>query len=85
MSGPNSRAIFNINNRSAVVDVNEIALLPGDRALIFRHDGSMAIAEVRNLIREGAAARAALEPVDEHGVRYELCTIVGRVVEMTAA
>lgn len=85
MPSADTRAIFNINNRSAVVDVSEIAMLPGDRALIFRHDGSMAIAEVRNLIRDGAAARAALEPIDEHGVRYELCTIVGRVIEMAAA
>lgn len=69
-----------IEGKARLVDTNSFEMLPGDKAAIARHDGSLAIAEVTNYRKEGWSPRAALEPLDEAGNILARCEIIGRVV-----
>jgi hypothetical protein len=77
--------MMNINGKAVMIDINGIEMAPGDTAAIIRHDGSLGLSDVSNFRKEGAAARAGLESLDECGVEFAQCTILGRVVASATA
>lgn len=75
-----------IDNEPVVVDVNDFNVPEGERAVVLRHDGSMAVWPVSYIEGgySGAGKRSAYGPrvPSKHGgTMREGCVIVGRVIE----
>lgn len=70
-----------IGGRVVMVDIEDYELLPGDRAAVIRHDGSIGVSEV-SPASSGVlfgGERSALEIQDMPGM-FSGCVIIGRVV-----